>query len=76
MSTPVFIPKLEIAMTEGTLVSWIVPDGSSVEVGDPLYNLETDKVENEINSPAAGIVRHLAEAGETYPVGHQIGSID
>lgn len=63
-------------MSEGTLVEWLVSDGQSVNVGDILYRIETDKVENEIESPVAGVVRLTGVEGETYDVGTQIGSID
>ena len=63
-------------MSEGTLVEWLVSDGQSVNVGDILYRIETDKVENEIEAPAAGVVHLSGIEGETYEVGTQIGSID
>lgn len=63
-------------MSEGTLVEWLVSDGQTVNVGDVLYRIETDKVENEIESPAAGVVHLSGVEGETYEVGTQIGSID
>ena len=44
--------------------------------GDVLYRLETDKVENDIEAPIAGVVHISGEEGETYEVGTQIGSID
>ena len=69
------IPKLGMAMTEGTLVEWAVADGAAVEVGQILYRLETDKVENEVESPAAGTIRLVAEPGETYPVGTVVAEI-
>ncbi len=69
------IPKLGVAMTEGTLVEWAVTDGEAVGVGQILYRLETDKVENEVESPAAGTIRLVAAAGETYPVGTVIAEI-
>lgn len=63
-------------MSEGTLVEWLVSDGQTVNVGDILYRIETDKVENEIEAPAAGVVHLSGVEGETYDVGTQIGSID
>jgi len=63
-------------MSEGTLVEWLVSDGQSVNVGDILYRIETDKVENEIEAPAAGVVHLSGVEGETYEVGTQIGSLD
>jgi pyruvate/2-oxoglutarate dehydrogenase complex dihydrolipoamide acyltransferase (E2) component len=41
-----------------------------------LYRIETDKVENEIEAPVAGVVHITGEEGETYEVGTQIGTID
>ena len=63
-------------MSEGTLVEWLVADGDIVQPGDILYRIETDKVENEIEAPVAGVVRIIGEEGETYDVGTQIGSIE
>ncbi len=63
-------------MSEGTLVEWLVADGDTVQPGDLLYRIETDKVENEIEAPVAGVVHITGEEGETYDVGTQIGSIE
>ena len=70
------IPKLGVAMTEGTVVQWLVDDGAAVTAGDSLYILETDKVENEIESPVAGVIRILGTPGEVYDVGTLIATID
>ena len=76
MTTPIAIPKLGWEMREGTLVGWLVSDGSAVSEGDPLYVVETDKIETEVAAAASGVLRCLGVVGETYPVGHQIGSIE
>jgi pyruvate/2-oxoglutarate dehydrogenase complex dihydrolipoamide acyltransferase (E2) component len=76
MAVPINIPQLGVSMTEGTLVEWLVADGAAVNVGDILYRVETDKVENEIEAPVAGIIRITGVEGETYEVGTQIGSIE
>jgi pyruvate/2-oxoglutarate dehydrogenase complex dihydrolipoamide acyltransferase (E2) component len=76
MGSPVNIPKLGWTMEEGILTEWLVADGASVTQGDPLYILESDKVENEIAAPASGVLRRTAEAGESYPVGTEIGTIE
>ena len=70
------IPKLGVAMTEGVLVQWLVSDGELVSIGTPLYLIETDKVENEVDSPASGTVRLVGEAGCTYPVGTIVATVD
>jgi pyruvate/2-oxoglutarate dehydrogenase complex dihydrolipoamide acyltransferase (E2) component len=47
-----------------------------VDKGQPLYEMETDKVTNEIESPAAGKLRHVAQVGVTYQVGDPVAEID
>jgi pyruvate/2-oxoglutarate dehydrogenase complex dihydrolipoamide acyltransferase (E2) component len=74
-SVAVRLPKLAMTTEEATPTAWLVPDGGAVAEGEDLYTLETDKVENDIESPATGTVRWTATLGETYPVGTQIGEI-
>jgi pyruvate/2-oxoglutarate dehydrogenase complex dihydrolipoamide acyltransferase (E2) component len=69
------IPKLGVAMEEGTIVSWLAVDGAVVQEGIPLYVLETDKVENEVPCPASGVLRIVADAGSTLSVGAKIAEI-
>jgi pyruvate/2-oxoglutarate dehydrogenase complex dihydrolipoamide acyltransferase (E2) component len=70
------MPKLALAMTEGTLVDWLVHDGDAVSDGQALYVVETDKVETEVPSAASGVVHPTVPAGGTYPVGAELGWID
>jgi pyruvate/2-oxoglutarate dehydrogenase complex dihydrolipoamide acyltransferase (E2) component len=74
--TPVRIPKLSLAISEAGLVEWLVDDGSTVAEGQALYVIETDKVETEIEASTSGVIHHAAEAGQTYPVGTEIASIE
>lgn len=76
MGVPINIPKLGVSMSEGTLVEWLVQDGEQVTEGQVLYRIETDKVENDVESPVAGIVRITGVEGETYDVGDPIGEIE
>ena len=75
MPTPLTIPRLEMSMTEGVLAEWLVTDGAEVNEGDPIYALETGKATQEIAAPASGRLMQKAQAGETYPVGTDIGEI-
>ena len=75
MSTTLTIPKLQMSTTEGTLAEWLVEDGELVEAGQPIYCLETDKSVQEIEAPEAGRLTQKVAAGETYPVGTEIGVI-
>ena len=76
MSTVLTIPKLQMSSTEGTLAEWLVADGATVEEGQAIYALETDKSVQEITAPASGKLTQKKPAGETYDVGTEIGVID
>jgi 2-oxoglutarate dehydrogenase E2 component (dihydrolipoamide succinyltransferase) len=70
------IPKLAVSMSEGALTEWLVPDGTAVEAGTPLYTIETDKTQTEIEAPVAGTLRILVPAGENdHPVGTLIAEL-
>jgi pyruvate/2-oxoglutarate dehydrogenase complex dihydrolipoamide acyltransferase (E2) component len=69
------IPKLGMEMTEGTVARWLVDDGAQVDRDQPLYLLETDKVENEVLAPVSGVLRQVGQEGETYPVGEVIAEL-
>jgi pyruvate/2-oxoglutarate dehydrogenase complex dihydrolipoamide acyltransferase (E2) component len=70
------IPKTGDAVEDGTVAEWLVADGARVQKGTPLYILETDKSEMEIESPCAGTIRIAARVGETLPVGALVATIE
>jgi pyruvate/2-oxoglutarate dehydrogenase complex dihydrolipoamide acyltransferase (E2) component len=73
----ILMPKLTMAATECTFIGWLVADGSQVAEDQPLYIVETEKVETEVASSAAGVLRYgSVESGEVYPVGTQLGTIE
>ena len=69
------IPKPGDAITEAVLAKVLVADGERVTEGEPLYELETDKVEMVIDAPWSGVVSWTVEVGATYPVGTLIATI-
>ncbi len=72
----VTIPRWGMTMTEGTIVHWMVDEGSAVERGQELIEIETTKVTNVVESAAAGILRRIVlAAGITAPVGAIAGVI-
>jgi pyruvate/2-oxoglutarate dehydrogenase complex dihydrolipoamide acyltransferase (E2) component len=75
MAIDLRLPLLGDTMTEGRLVSWLRPDGASVQQGEPLYELETDKVSFTVESPGAGVLRQLAPEGELLEVGALVGRL-
>jgi 2-oxoglutarate dehydrogenase E2 component (dihydrolipoamide succinyltransferase) len=76
MAQEVKIPTLGESITGGLLASWNVKDGDYVTEGDPLYELETDKITSEGNAEASGIIKLLIEEGEEVEVGQTIAEID
>ena len=59
MATAIKMPKLGLSMVEGTVVQWLKLEGDSVEEGDPLVVIETDKIVNEVDASQPGILRHI-----------------
>jgi pyruvate dehydrogenase E2 component (dihydrolipoamide acetyltransferase) len=76
MSVEVVMPKYGLTMQEGTIAAWLADEGSRIEKGDPLFIVETEKVAQEVESPASGILRGiLFHAGETVAVGTVIAYV-
>jgi pyruvate/2-oxoglutarate dehydrogenase complex dihydrolipoamide acyltransferase (E2) component len=76
MSIEILLPKLGFAMNEGVIAEWLVPDGSIVTAGTPLYSIESEKSAEEIEAPASGKLRIMIQPGGTYPVGTVLGIIE
>ncbi len=76
MAVEILLPKIGFSMNEGQIAEWLVSDGSDVKEGDPLFSLEADKSTNEVEAPATGKLRIVAQTGETYEVGTVLGYID
>lgn len=69
MATPIIMPKFGMTQTEATVVRWLVDEGQAVQAGDPLLEVETDKVNMEVEAPAGGELRGIAvHAGQVAPV--------
>src|SRR5215217_6762976 len=70
------MPKMGDAMEEGTLVKWLKSEGDEVSEGDPIAEIETDKVTLELEAEDAGTLAQLiADEGEDIPVGEPIAFI-
>ena len=68
------MPKWGIEMQEGTVTAWHIEPGRRVEKGEPLLDVETEKIVNSVESPASGTLRIvLAGAGDTCKVGELVG---
>ncbi|WP_232824410.1 biotin/lipoyl-containing protein [Blastomonas sp. UPD001] len=75
MPAEIRIPKLGMSVTEVTLVEWMFGDGETVEKGDVLYTVETDKSTTEIEAQESGVLHVTGEEGESYRIGDVIGTI-
>ena len=73
MATEFIMPKLGLTMEEGTILEWLVEDGATITAGMPVLRIETDKVESDVESPAAGVLHRTAGVGDTFPCGATIG---
>jgi pyruvate dehydrogenase E2 component (dihydrolipoamide acetyltransferase) len=70
------MPKWGLSMTEGTVVEWLVDEGTELGKGDEVVEVESEKINNAIESPAEGVLRRrVAEEGEVLPVGGLLGVI-
>jgi pyruvate/2-oxoglutarate dehydrogenase complex dihydrolipoamide acyltransferase (E2) component len=68
MAELIKMPKMGATMTEGKLIKWLVKEGDTVEEGDSIFEVETDKLSNEIESYEDGtILKILVSEGETVP---------
>jgi pyruvate dehydrogenase E2 component (dihydrolipoamide acetyltransferase) len=75
MPTEVKLPRLGQGMESGTIVKWLKAEGDAVEKGEPLYELDTDKVTQEVEAEATGVLIKIAVTEGEVPVGETIGFI-
>jgi biotin carboxyl carrier protein len=75
--TVVVLPRLGAGMEAGTVTKWLKAEGDPIEKGDPLYELDTDKVTQEVEADASGfLVKILVPEGNEVAVGYPIAVID
>ena len=65
MAIDYVMPKLAMAMNEGTINEWLAAEGDHVDKGQPLATIETEKVAYDVESPDAGYLHIILPAGET-----------
>jgi pyruvate dehydrogenase E2 component (dihydrolipoyllysine-residue acetyltransferase) len=76
MPTNVIMPALELAQETGKVLHWLKQPGDLVRKGEPIVEIETDKVTVEIEAPADGVLRDVtAREGDVVPVGQTIALI-
>ena len=76
MSEKILVPTLGESITEATVVKWLKGTGDSVEIDEPIVELETEKVNLEVPSPIDGVLSEInAKDGQVVEVGALLGSI-
>ena len=77
MATDVIMPQMGESIFEGTITKWLKKPGEKVERDEPLFEISTDKVDAEIPSPAAGVLKEIkVSEGQTVPIQTVVGVID
>jgi pyruvate dehydrogenase E2 component (dihydrolipoamide acetyltransferase) len=75
VATEVILPRLGQGMESGTIVRWLKSEGEPVEKGEPLFELDTDKVTQEVEAEAAGVLLKIAIPEGEVPVGQTVAFI-
>jgi len=75
MATEIKLPRLGQGMESGTIVKWLKNEGEPVKKGEPLYELDTDKVTQEVESDASGVLLKIAVQEGEVPVGQTVAVI-
>ena len=76
MATNVLLPQWGMNMEDGTLTRWLVSEGEEIAEGQPLVEVETAKINSELESPASGVVYHIMAAeGALVKVGELVAVI-
>src|SRR5262245_6313823 len=72
----VTMPKWGLSMTTGKITGWLAEEGDDVEAGADLVEIDTDKIEGVLESPAPGVLRRIvAGTGSSAPVGATIAVV-
>ncbi len=75
MATEVKLPRLGQGMESGTIVKWLKAEGDPVEKGEPLYELDTEKVTQEVEAEASGVLLRIAVQEGEVEVGRTVAVI-
>lgn len=77
MEKEIKMPKLRPEMKEGVLCAWLKEEGDRVSVGEPVFEIETDKVVNQVESTENGVIKKLLfEDGDTVAVDTAVAIIE
>lgn len=76
MAKKIIMPKQGLQMTEGTIIKWLAAEGDSVKEGQPLFEMETDKLTITIDSTATGtLLKILKQESDVVPITETIAVV-
>ena len=75
MATEVKLPRLGQGMESGTIVRWLKSEGEAIAKGEPLFELDTDKVTQEVEADSEGVLLKIVVADGEVDVGTTVGII-
>jgi len=76
MKQDILVPSVGESVTQGTLAAWLKGEGQSVQEGEELFELETDKATVAVPAPASGILHIQVEAGSDVKIGAVVGVVE
>lgn len=77
MEKKINMPKLAPEMESGVLCAWLKEEGESVAAGEPLFEIETNKVVNQVEATTSGVLkRQLVEEGDTVRVDTAVAVVE
>ena len=77
MEKKINMPKLAPEMESGVLCAWLKEEGESVAVGEPLFEIETNKVVNQVEATTSGVLKkQLVEEGDTVGVDTAVAVVE
>src|ERR1700735_3564462 len=77
MAVDVIMPQMGESIFEGTITKWLKKAGDKIERDEPLFEISTDKVDAEIPSPSAGVLKEIkVNEGQTVPIQTVVAVID
>lgn len=72
----VIMPRIGMTMQDGKILKWYPQDGETVKEGEPMLDIETEKLVNTIPAPCSGIFKKVVQEGEIILCGDDIAEIE
>ena len=77
MIVEILVPKLGMGVEELELIKWYKKEGDEVKIGDPVVQVMTSKITNDVEAPASGVLKKIyAKEGDTIKPNQKIGEIE